>query len=93
MTYATEARILHDAPRARVRELTALLSRYGCVSRVEWHRSTIVVELPEDDVAWILTGGFAELLQAFEDCLAWRAGFREEVRRPPAGLPPPQLTA
>lgn len=92
MVYATEANILHGAARTRLRDLTVLLSEYGCVSRIEWHRRVIVFELPEDDVAWILTGGFAELLQDYGDCLRWRSAFRERVRSP-ASLPAPPAAA
>ena len=90
--YATEASILRGAARRRIRDLTVLLSEYGCVSRIDWQRQVIVFELPDDDVAWILTGGFAEVLAGFEDCLRWRAAFRERSR-PAASLPPPASQA
>jgi len=93
MSYATEARLLASAAPARVRAFTSLLAQYGGLSRVEWQRHAVVVELPEDAVAWIVTGGFAELLDEFEDCLRWWPDFREQSPCRAAGLPPPRPEA
>jgi hypothetical protein len=88
MVYATEAEIRSGAERARIRNLTQILFEYGCVSRIEWSRRVLVLELPEDAVAWIVTGGFAELLDSYDDCVAWRRRFLERSRHR-APLPPP----
>ncbi len=86
--YATEAIIVRGAGRGRMQALMTSLRDYGCVARVEWERRAIVLEVPDDDVAWILTGGLAELLGAYADCVHWRPIFRERSARR-ASLPKP----
>ena len=84
MPYATIACIRPGARRARLARLQQRLGACGCVVRLEHGRRQLVLELPEDDYEWIVTGGLAELLAAFDDCLRWQPQFheRETVRRP-----------
>ncbi len=77
MRYATYARIRRSACRPRLEGLVAALARYGCTARIEAGRRRMVLELPEDDFEWIVTGGLAELLTSFDDCLAWERRFFE----------------
>lgn len=84
MPFATVASIRPGAQRARMARLQQRLSACGCTVRIERGARLLVLELPEDDYEWIVTGGLAELLAAFDDCLRWRPRFYERLpaRRP-----------
>jgi hypothetical protein len=90
MRYATQATIRPGADRARLVRLVDRLCAYGCVVRVERHRRIVVLELPEDDFEWIVTGGLAELLRSFDDCLEWEPRFRERAAGARLSLPSPR---
>jgi hypothetical protein len=89
MRYATYASIRRSARRPRLERLLEALARYGCTARIEAGRRRMVLELPEDDFEWIVTGGLAELLASFEDCLAWERSFFEARLAGRARLPAP----
>ncbi len=80
VAYATEAGVRRGASAGRLRSLAGTMRSYGCLVRFELHRRSIVFEIPEDGYAWIVTGGLAEVLAGFEDCVEWRARFEESPR-------------
>jgi hypothetical protein len=90
MPYATHASIRPGADRARLVRLVETLCAYGCVVRVERRERTVVLELPEDDFEWIVTGGLAELIGSFDDWLEWEPHFRERAALARHGLPAPR---
>lgn len=89
MPYGTVASILPGARKARLALLVERLGACGCVVRLECRTRLLVVELPEDDYQWIVTGGLARLLLAFGDCLSWQPHFHERPRGYRPRLPPP----
>lgn len=95
MCYTTYASIRRGAGRVRLIGLVETLHRYGCAVRVERERRRIVLELPEDDFEWIVTGGLADLLASFDDCLDWQQRFYETCpsARPRLPAPDPQASA
>ena len=92
MPYATYASIRPGADRARLVRLVETLCAFGCVVRVEHRQRVVVLELPEDDFEWIVTGGLAELIGSFEDCLEWEPRFQERAASGRHGLPAPRPT-
>lgn len=80
VTYASEAGVRSGVSAGRLRSLAGTMRSYGCVVRFELQRRSIVFEIPEDGYVWIVTGGLAEVLSSFEDCVEWRARFEESSR-------------
>jgi hypothetical protein len=95
MRYATYAGIRRGAKRVRLICLVETLNRYGCTARIEPERRRIVLDLPEDDFEWIVTGGLADLLASFKDCLDWERRFYETcgAGRPCLPAPDPEASA
>ena len=93
MRYMTYASIRRGAARARLERLLETLSRYDCVARFDFERRRLVLELPEDDFEWIVTGGLADLLGNFVDCLAWEPRFCETCGADRPRLPAPRASA
>jgi len=89
MRYATYANIRGSACRVRLAGLAEALNRYGCTARIEPERRRVVLEIPEDDFEWIVTGGLADLLAGFEDCLEWERHFFETRAAGRPRLPAP----
>jgi hypothetical protein len=93
MRYRTYASLRRGAARSRLERLLETLSRYDCVARLDIERHRLVLELPEDDFEWIVTGGLADLLANFVDCLAWEPRFSETRGADRPRLPPPGASA
>ena len=95
MRYATYASIRRSACRVRLEGLVEALTRYGCTARIEPARRRMLLQLPEDDFEWIVTGGLADLLADFEDCLEWERRFFETraAGRPRLPAPDPCCSA
>lgn len=95
MRYATYASIRRGARRVRLICLVETLNRFGCAARIERERRRMVLELPEDDFEWIVTGGLADTLASFEDCLDWEQRIYETCAsaRPRLPAPDPHASA
>lgn len=90
MTYLTMVQVKRGASSERLHALQRSLSAFDCIVLLDRPFRRLLLELPTDDYQWIVTGGLAELLERFEDCVAWRPHFREGrhvTSAPP--LPPP----
>jgi len=93
MRYATYASIRRSACRVRMERLVETLSRYECTARIEREHRRIVLELPEDAFEWIITGGLADLLVSFEDCVEWDRCFYQTRAVARRCLPAPEPRA
>lgn len=95
MRFATYAGIRRGACRARLESLVETLHEYDCVARIERERRRIALDIPEDGFEWIVTGGLAELLASFEDCLVWERRFYQTSgsARPRLPAPGPRTSA